>query len=371
MKKSDISKLTAAFTEVALKVKPDEKVFIQFQGKTAKNLALACADKVIELGAMPLLNDVSHDIQDRRMVDWTDAQRKTYRDQMITEMKHTAASIIIYDDFDAAKSNATPAQRQNYQEIVRPYTKDRHKTRWLVVASPTAQFAKACGMKKKDFDGFYVGACSADYTAMEEAVKPLTKIMREGKKVHIKGKDTDLSFSIKDIDAVPCTGEYNVPDGECFTAPVKDSVNGTILYGPSKYSGKSFDSIKLTFKDGKVIDAAGATPAQTKALNDILNMDDGSRYVGEFAIAFNPFIYNPVGDILFDEKIAGSLHLALGECYEEAENGNKSLNHWDMVHIQRPEYGGGEIWIDDTLIRKDGIFVIDELKGLNPDRLAP
>jgi aminopeptidase len=155
-----------------------------------------------------------------------------------------------------------------------------------------------------------------------------------------------------------------VPDGEVYTAPVKNSVNGKITYNtPSPYQGIFHQQVSFTFKDGKIIEA---TSDQTDKLNEVLDTDEGARYIGEFALGLNPAIKEPMGNILFDEKIRGSLHFTPGDSYDETENGNSSSVHWDLVLIQRPEYGGGEIYFDDVLIRKDGIFVINELKGLNP-----
>ncbi len=188
-------------------------------------------------------------------------------------------------------------------------------------------------------------------------------------KVRLIAKDSDLTFSIKGIPAIPCVGERNIPDGECFTAPVRDSVNGKITFNAAtNYGGKIFEGVSLEFADGKVVKAS-ALNGMSDDVNSILDSDEGSRYVGEFAIGFNPFIYKPMRDTLFDEKIAGSLHFTPGQAYEIADNGNRSIIHWDMVLIQRPDYGGGEIWFDDVLIRKDGIFVLPELEGLNPDML--
>ena len=185
--------------------------------------------------------------------------------------------------------------------------------------------------------------------------------------MELKGPDCDLRFSIKGISAVACGGSHNIPDGEVFSCPVKESVEGEITYNaPTVYQGTSFDRIHLKFEKGKIVHADGTNPVR---LNEILDSDAGARYIGEFAIAFNPHILEPMRDILFDEKIAGSFHFTPGQAYEEADNGNRSQVHWDMVQIQRPEYGGGEIWFDGELIRKDGIFVKEELKKLNPDYL--
>ena len=162
-------------------------------------------------------------------------------------------------------------------------------------------------------------------------------------------------------------GDHNIPDGEVFSCPVRDSVEGVIQYNaPTVYQGVSFDDIRLEFEKGKIVNA---TSNNTKRLNEILDSDAGARYIGEFAIGFNPYITEPMRDILFDEKIAGSFHFTPGQAYEEADNGNKSQVHWDMVCIQRPEYGGGEIIFDGELIRKDGLFVKEELESLNPDAL--
>jgi aminopeptidase len=187
-------------------------------------------------------------------------------------------------------------------------------------------------------------------------------------KVRIVSPNTDLRFSIKGIGAVKCDGKFNIPDGEVFTAPIKDSVNGTIKYNAiSQYMGHTFTDVELSFRDGKIVDAESS--GNSNKLNEILDTDNGARYIGEFAIGFNPYILDPMNDILFDEKIAGSLHFTPGQAYEDADNWNRSSIHWDLVLIQRPEYGGGEIWFDDRLIRKDGIFVIPELEALNPENL--
>lgn len=202
---------------------------------------------------------------------------------------------------------------------------------------------------------------------MSKAMEKLVALMNRTDKVRLTAKNTDITFSIKDIPAIKCAGEMNIPDGEVYTAPVKDSINGTISYNtPSLKDGFTYENIKLTFKDGKIIDA---TANDTEKINSIFDMDEGARYVGEFAIGVNPFILEPMKDTLFDEKIAGSIHFTPGCCYDDAYNGNQSALHWDLVLIQRPEYGGGEIYFDDVLIRKDGLFVLDELKCLNPENL--
>jgi len=202
---------------------------------------------------------------------------------------------------------------------------------------------------------------------MSKAMDPLVDLMNRTDKVHIVGKGTDLTFSIKGIPAIKCDGKMNIPDGEVYTAPVKDSVNGVITYNtPSEYNGFTYQDVRFTFKDGKIVKAEAN---DNERINKVLDTDEGARYVGEFAIGVNPYINKAMNDTLFDEKIAGSFHFTPGSCYDDCSNGNKSAVHWDLVCIQTPEYGGGEMYFDDVLVRKDGRFVLPELEGLNPENL--
>jgi aminopeptidase len=227
--------------------------------------------------------------------------------------------------------------------------------------------AQLGGMNTEKFADFYYDVCTLDYKKMSDAMDNLVELMNRTDKVHIKGEGTDLSFSIKDIPAIKCAGEMNIPDGEVFTAPVRDSVNGYVTFNtPSVHEGKTFENIRLEFEKGKIVKA---TANYTEHLNKTLDTDEGARYVGEFAIGVNPYILDPMKDTLFDEKICGSFHFTPGTCYDEAPNGNNSAIHWDLVCIQTEQYGGGEIWFDDTLIRKNGIFVIEQLLCLNPENL--
>lgn len=243
-------------------------------------------------------------------------------------------------------------------------------TEWVVLRWPSPSMAQAASMSTEAFEDFYFRACTMDFAKMAKAAEPLADLMRRTDRVRVTARDTDFTLSIKDIGAVPCTGERNIPDGECFSAPVKDSVNGKVVFNTrSLYQGTVFEGIAYEIENGKIIHAEAG--ANTAKLNEILDTDEGARYFGEFAIGFHPFIREPMLDTLFDEKIAGSLHFTPGNSYDPpGGNGNVSAIHWDTVLIQRPEYGGGEIHFDDTLIRKDGLFVLPELEALNPERLG-
>ena len=195
-------------------------------------------------------------------------------------------------------------------------------------------------------------------------MQALKALMDATDKVRIKGPGTDLHFNIKDIGSVVCGGNHNIPDGEVFTAPVKRSVEGHVSFNvPTIYQGTVFEDVRLEFSRGRI---TGATAGRhTAKLNAILDSDAGARFIGEFALGFNPQILHPIRDILFDEKIAGSFHFTPGQAYEIGGNGNRSQVHWDMICIQRPDYGGGEVWFDGKLIRKDGAFLPAAIKSLN------
>jgi len=242
-----------------------------------------------------------------------------------------------------------------------------NKTKWVVLRWPTPAMAQQAMRSTENFEDFFFRVCTLDYSRMTPGMNALQKLMGKTDKVHIKGPDVDLRFSIKGIGAVSCGGLRNIPDGEVFSCPVKNSVEGEISYNaPTVYQGTSFDNVRLVFNKGKIVEA---TANHSEQLNRILDTDSGARYVGEFAIGFNPYILEPMRDILFDEKIAGSFHFTPGQAYGEANNGNKSRIHWDLVCIQRPEYGGGEIFFDGKLIRRNGLFVPKSLQKLNPDYL--
>lgn len=254
-----------------------------------------------------------------------------------------------------------------YREPV--HIKERvQNTKWCILRYPTNAMAQMSNMSYEEFEDFYFNVCTIDYAKMSKAMDNLVVLMNKTKNVHIVGPGTDLKFSIDGMLAQKYMGTFNIPDGEVATAPVKTSVNGYITYNTeTRYNGILFNNIRFEFENGKIVKA---TSNETKEMNEILDTDEGARYIGEFALGLNPYIEKPMCDTLFDEKIKGSFHFTPGEALEESDNGNRSAIHWDIVNIQTPEYGGGEIYFDDVLIRKDGRFVLKELEQLNPENLA-
>jgi aminopeptidase len=321
------------------------------------------------VGAIPIA-EVRHSRLSRELLaGTTEAHAKMVRDLELFRMKKMHAYVAVRGAHNASEGADVAAGRQSlYASMLRPVLNYRvNKTEWVVLRWPTPSMAQAANMSTEAFEDFFFRVCTMNYRKMARAAVPLCRRMARANRVQLKSPGTDLNFSIKGIGAQTCVGKRNIPDGEVFSCPVRDSVDGVIHFNtPTIYNGRRFENVRLEFKDGKVIKA---TSSDTKRLNDILNTDRGARYVGEFSLGFNPHILSPMCDILFDEKIAGSLHFTPGQAYEECDNGNRSAVHWDMVLIQRPEWGGGEVWFDRELIRKNGLFVPKDLRALNPQRL--
>ncbi|WP_372631451.1 aminopeptidase [Cohnella sp.] len=370
MRDPRIRRLAANLAGYSVKVKPGENVLIEMIG-TERELLKSLIEEVAKLGGNPFVEIEDRSVLRALLLNATDAQLETWAEYDLERMKRMDAYIGIRAGDNANELADVPADRMKaYDRIHRhPVHMEQRvkKTKWVILRYPNGSMAQSANMSTEAFEDFYFDVCNLDYAKMDRAMDPLQQLMARTDKVRIVGPGTDLSFSIKGIGAQKCSGERNIPDGEVYSCPVRNSVNGTISYNtPSVYNGFTFENVKFTFKNGKIVEA---TANDTDRINAILDSDDGARHIGEFSLGFNPYILHPMKDTLFDEKIAGSLHFTPGQAYEVTDNGNRSSIHWDLVLIQRPEYGGGEVYFDDVLIRKDGLFVIPELEGLNPDFL--
>lgn len=361
-------KLARLLTGHSTNLQKGEKVLIDaFDIPPEMTVALIRATR--EAGALPFVQNHQGRISRELSLGATEEQLEFSAAQELARMKKMAAYIAIRGGHNITEmSDVPPEQMKLIARKMKPVLDWRvKKTRWCVLRWPTPSMAQLAGMSTEAFENFYFDVCTLEYQRMIPGMKALKDLMDKTDKVEIKGPGTDLRFSIKNIPAITCGGTHNIPDGEVFTAPVKHSVQGYITYNaPTIYQGTAFDSVRLGFRDGKIVEA---TANNTEKLNQILDSDPGARYIGEFAIAFNPHILHPMRDILFDEKIRGSFHFTPGQCYENTENGNRSQVHWDMVSIQREDYGGGTIHFDGKLIRENGQFVPKALQSLNPERL--
>lgn len=365
-----IEKLADVLVNYSCDLKKGEKILIEAKG-IDYSLVNAIVKKVYAVGGLPFVEIYDNRVTRELLIGQTEELAKLrakYDGARVAEMD---AYIGIRGGENANELSDVPEEKMQIESSV--YSHPVHhelrvkKTKWVVLRYPNQGMAGMAGMSTEAFENFYFNVCTLDYSKMDKAMDSLKTRLDKADKVRIIAKDTDISFSIKGIGSKKCSGERNIPDGEIYTAPVKNSVNGVITYNaPSIEQGVKHENVRLTFKDGKIIKAEGNYPEK---LNAVFDTDEGARYVGEFSFGVNPYITKPMGDILFDEKISGSIHFTPGCCYDDCYNGNVSAVHWDLVQIQTPEFGGGEIYIDGELIRKDGRFIPDDLLCLNPENL--
>src|SRR5919201_810472 len=357
-------KLARLLVEYSIRLKRKENVLVEaFDVPDEMTVALIRA--IQRAGAVPFVQVHRARVNRALALTASDRQLTLLASHELARMKKMQAYVGLRGSNNITELSDVPMNTMKLMaKRLRPVTDYRvKKTKWVVLRWPTSSMAQLAGMSTEAFENFYFDVCALDYRKLQPGMRALKARMQKTDRVEIKGPDTDLRFSIKDMPAVVCGGDRNIPDGEVFTAPQKESVQGHVSFNaPSIYQGTTFDGIRLEFRDGKII---GATSNQPDKLNKILDSDPGARYIGEFSLGFNPYVLEPMRDILFDEKIAGSFHFTPGQAYEEADNGNRSQVHWDMVCVQRPEYGGGEIYFDGKLIRRDGEFLPKELRSLN------
>ncbi len=365
-----ISKLAQNLVNYSCRVQPKENVLIEAIGLEVP-LVKELIKEVYRAQGVPFISIKDKAVDRALLMEATIEQLQMMAEYEGDRMRDMQAYIGIRSGDNAAEMSDVPAEKMEF--YTRYFSQEVHtkirvaKTKWVVLRYPSPAMSQSANTSTEAFEDFYFAVCNLDYQKMSGDMDPLVQLMNQTDKVQIVGKGTDLTFSIRGISAVKCDGKRNIPDGEVYTAPVRDSVNGYISYNtPTVYQGVNFENIRLEFAQGQIVQA---TASDTERINKILDTDEGARYIGEFAIGVNPYITKAIKDTLFDEKIAGSIHFTPGSTYDECSNGNESAIHWDLVYIQTPEFGGGEIYFDDVLIRKDGLFVHPELLALNPENL--
>lgn len=370
MKDPRLNKLAKVLVNHSIRAKKGEKVMIEGFGEVT-DLMKEVIKEVYAVGAYPFSVLRDHSVMRAQISGANDEALKLWAEYDGYIMNDMDCYIGIRGGANVFELSDVPADRNAAYSKIYSYPVHHEKrvnnTRWVILRYPSPSMAQQSSTSTEAFEDFFFDVCTLDYEKMDRAMDALKALMDKTDKVRLVAKDTDLTFSIKNIGAVKCAGECNIPDGEVYSAPVKNSVNGYISYNaPSVQGGVRYENIRLEFENGKIVKA---TANGSNEVEKVFDVDEGARYVGEFAIGVNPYVTKPMGDILFDEKIAGSIHFTPGCSYEDCSNGNVSALHWDLVLIMTKEYGGGEIWFDDKLIRKDGLFVLDELKCLNPDAL--
>ena len=361
-----IDQLADLLLDHSCRIEKGEKILIEAFDLPDPSLVCKLVEGAARRGAMPFVTWKSNAVLRSLYRTATEESMKLAGQFERAQMEEMQVYIGIRGAANSSQFADVPQPQmdlyqQHWWKPVADYRVSR--TKWVVLRYPTDSFAQAANMSTAAFEDFYFSVCTADYAAMKIAQEPLAARMRAADRVRIVAPATELEFSIKGIPVIECWGERNIPDGEVFTAPVRESINGKIRFNtPSRYQGIVYENVEFKFKDGKIVRAKAN---ETEKLNALLDSDEGARYCGEWSIGVNNRVREPMLDTLFDEKIGGSFHLTPGQAYEIADNGNRSRIHWDLVQIQRPDYGGGEIWFDGELVRKDGRFVPEDLQGLN------
>lgn len=366
MRDPRVAKLAEVLIGHSCQLKAGDKVLIEAFDLPDDELVCRLIEAATQRGAAPFVlwkrNAVQRALYQHSKVDDLKLAGELER----VGMERMDAYIGIRGAANSTEMSDVPAEQLDLyqQHWWKPVADIRLKRRWVVLRYPTPAMAQSAQMSTEAFEDFYFDVCTADYAQMAVDQEPLRNRMLAAERVQIKGPGTDLSFSIKGIGVVPCCGRRNIPDGEVYTAPVRDSANGVVTYNtPSLYQGTIFNNVRFEFRDGRIVKAECANA--TDRLNQILDSDPGARHLGEWSLGCNNLVRKPMLDTLFDEKIGGSFHLTPGNAYETADNGNRSRVHWDLVCIQTPEYGGGEVWFDGEMIRKDGRFLPNDLQPLN------
>lgn len=361
-----LKELASLIVNYSIRVEKDERVLITTQSLETREFVSYLIEEIYKNGGVPCLK-INDPILGARLAE----KNNEGRIELLKKIQENEVELfdsfinIRYATNDYENKNVSGEMSKKLSQALLPSSDVRvNQRKWVLLNYPSLLDSYKAKMTSTEFMEFALKVMTVNYKSMSELIKPLKKLMDKTDKVRIVSPGTDITFSIKGMGSIPCVGEMNIPDGELYSAPVKKSVNGTITYNtPSPYQGRVYNHVSLEFKDGKIINAT--CDDDNEKLNEIFNTDEGARYVGEFSLGFNPEILYPMGDILYDEKILGSIHFTPGQAYKDCYNGNDSGIHWDMVLIQRKDYGGGEIYFDDVLIRKDGMFVLEELKPLN------
>lgn len=368
MKDPRLEILAANLLNYSLELKPGDKVLIE--GETGSvELIIAMVEAAYAQGVVPFVHIGDARLRRAWLLGATRAQMDLQTSWGVRRVKDVDATITVMAGENASELADVPGHVLEASHLASQPLMDLYlQKKWVLLRYPTPSAAQAAGMSTQAFEDFCLEVSTLDYARMDRAMDPLVELMSRTDRVRITGPGTDVSFSIKGIPIQKAAGKNNIPDGEVYTAPVRDSANGTITFNtPSIEDGVTYERVRLTLENGRIVDADAN---ERERIRQLLDTDEGARCLGEFAIGVNPRITKPMKDTLYDEKICGSLHLTPGRAYEEADNGNRSTVHWDLVLIQTPAWGGGEIYFDDVLVRRDGLFVVPELQGLNPENLG-
>ena len=348
-----VTELANILVDYSCKVRKGDKVLIA-GGVPARPLINECYKKIIQKGAYPSIrinfpetNKILFDNGSDDQIGYKDPVKKFQYEDLDAIINISAPeNVKIFSNVPPEKQVIMTKANKEILDIIM-------KKNWVTVNFPTEALAQEAGMSLEEYEDFVYNATNIDWEKAKQEMEKIKKIFDAGKQVRILGRDTELTFSIQGRNGIVCAGENNMPDGEVFYSPVEDSVNGQIYYEfPAIFQGREVEGIRLTFNKGKIVEAIASK--NQDFLHAILDTDEGSRFLGEFGIGTNYGITKYTKDILFDEKIGGTIHLAAGQSYEDSGGKNISAVHWDMVKDLRAH---GQIFLDGKLVQQNGVFL--------------
>lgn len=355
MKDIRCEKLASVLLNHSLKVKAGENLVIR-SNYNGKPLVDEVYKQAIKAG-LNVFTQISISEHAKFFMENATQEQLDNGNKFLEAVYEQADAFIVIEAPDNVKhlSKVDSDRNMRYNKAVSPLSRKIMDKRWVMTNFPTHSFAQEADMSLEEYEDMLFGATLVDYEQMDKEMDKIVEIFDKAETIRIVGRDTDLTFSIKDRKGIKCSGANNIPDGEVFYAPITNSANGHIYYEyPAIRYGVQVDGIRLEFKDGKVVKATAEK--NEEFLNKMLDTDEGARYLGEFGIGVNFGITKFIKNILFDEKIGGTIHLAVGNAYEDSGGDNKSLVHWDMIKELRVD---GEIYADGRLVQKNGTFIYE------------
>lgn len=349
-----VTKLASILVHHSVRVKKGELIVINSSSEAAP-LALECYKLILKAGGIPSVNFSMPRFAYTYYKYAKPHQLNCFPKVAKFEAENLKGMINIGAPFNTKEfSNIDPKKIVLRRRVTNPISEIILNKKWVGCDYPTNALAQDADMSLEEFEDFLFNATNIDWNKESKKQDKIKAVLDKGKRVRILADDTDLTFSIKGRTAIKCYGEHNMPDGEVFLAPVEKTTEGFIHYSfPVIYNGREVSGVTLKFKKGKVVDAKALK--NEKFLKAMINTDKGSKYLGEFGIGMNPNITKFIKNILFDEKILGSVHLALGRAYKEGGGVNQSALHWDMIKDLR---NGGRVYIDDKLMHKNGRWLV-------------
>jgi aminopeptidase len=359
--------LAQILVRYSTRVQPGDVCVIQGT-TTGEPLIQAVYEEVLRAGGLPVMQLTTEqaaaaffELASDEALDWVQPPAEW-------AAEHADVRIVVMADANPrALSGADPARQARAQRARRKILETsmqraaEGKHRWSLTLFPTHAYASEAGMSLSAYEDFFYKACLVDdgdpvtaWQRQSDEVVRLAEWIEGREEVHITAPGTDIKLGVAGRTWVPCVGTHNMPDGEFFTGPIEDSVNGEIAFSfPATYSGREVSGVRFRFEDGRVVDASAERGEDF--LVETLDTDEGSRTLGELGIGTNYGIETGTKEILLDEKIGGTVHMAIGAAYPETGATNKSAVHWDMVCDLRQ---GGSIVVDGIELQRDGRFLV-------------